>query len=255
MSEDPRRTMRDFWDAKARENAMYYISSYRPYDRQDADEFWGWGEKLTERYLAESGIPFTGRERVLEIGCGIGRMTRALAARFAAVVATDVSEEMVRQAREHLSGRPNVEVRIGSGVDLAEFPDASFDFVFSYLVFQHIPDPEVTRRYLREAARVLAPAGWFLFQINGETKDATAHRHGLVAARRWVARGAGALRRALKSGARRGPTGLDSPAWRGSRLPLAEARATCEAAELEVVRTHGEGTQYLWIAARKPDRV
>jgi ubiquinone/menaquinone biosynthesis C-methylase UbiE len=253
VSHERRRTMRDFWDAKARENPMYYISSYRPYDQQDEGEFWGWGEKLTDRYLAESGIPFTGRERVLEIGCGIGRMTRALASRFASVVATDVSDEMIQQARKHLASCPNVEVKLGSGEDLAGFPDGSFDLVFSYLVFQHIPDPEVTRHYLREAARVLAPGGWFLFQINGENEESD-RRPRRGAARRWVARSVERLRRRWNAGPRRGPTGLDSPAWRGSRVPLPEARATCEAAGLRVVRSHGEGTQYLWIAAHKPDR-
>ena len=73
--------MRSFWDAKARENATYYVSSYRPYDDQDPAEFWEWGEKLAERFLAESGIPFDGTETMLEIGCGVGRMTRYFAGR------------------------------------------------------------------------------------------------------------------------------------------------------------------------------
>jgi SAM-dependent methyltransferase len=236
--------MRGFWDRKARENAMYYISSYRPYDRQDPEEFWRWGETLTERYLAESGIPFTGRERVLEIGCGIGRMTRPLARRFAAVVGLDVSEEMVRQAREHLAGFAGVEIRLGSGDDLAGLDDASFDFVFSYLVLQHVPDADIARRYLREAGRVLKPGGWLHVQVNGEP---------LGGGPSLAARMRGAIGRVKAALApHRGGPRTDSPAWRGSRLPLPEARAACAAAGLEVVRTRGENTPVLWITARKP---
>jgi len=251
MSRDPRRVMRAFWDQKARENPMYYISSYRPYDQQDQDEFWSWGEKLTERYLEESGIAFTGEERVLEIGCGIGRMTRALGKRFREVVAIDVSDEMVRQAGEHLAEMPNVTVRLGTGVDLAGLDDNAFDFVFSYLVFQHIPEAEVTRLYLAEAARVLRPGGWFHFQVNGEA-ERRGMRGALHTVRGWARRSAAHLRHAFGARPRQtGPHGLDSPAWRGSRLPVAEVVATCEAAGLDVKRTRGEGTQYLWVTARK----
>jgi SAM-dependent methyltransferase len=246
---EPRRgVMRGFWDRKARENPMYYISSYRPYDQQDPDEFWRWGETLTERYLAESEIPFTGRERVLEIGCGIGRMTRPLARRFASVVGIDVSEEMVRQAREQMAELPNVEVQLGNGDDLAGLDDASFDFVFSYLVFQHVPDADITRRYLREASRVLRDGGWLHVQVNGATgadePTGTSRLRGAL----------GRVRKALAGARTNAPTELDSPAWRGSRLPLPEARAACESAGLEVVRTRGEDTPVLWLTARRRPR-
>ncbi len=278
---DARRVMRDFWDEKAKENAMYYISSYRDYDDQDPEEFWRWGETLTERFLSESEIPFAGDERVLEIGCGIGRMTAALARRFREVEGIDVSEEMVRRAREALGGTPNARVSVANGVDLAGFADGSFDFVFSYLVFQHIPDPEITTGYLREIGRVLPGGGWMHVQVNGEGDAPGA---GGAAEARGAASGSGAvsgggggagatqggssrasvgprLRRLAGRAARalgiarrrRGPSGLDCPAWRGSRLRLADVRRVCAEASLDVVRTRGEGTQYLWVTARKRD--
>lgn len=241
--DDAARRMRAFWDAKARENATWYISSYQPYDAQDEAEFWRWGERLVERYLEESRIPFTGRERVLEIGCGIGRMTKPLAARFATVTGIDVSAEMVARARAALATIANVRIEVGTGVDLGGIPDASVDFVFSYIVFQHIPDPAITRRYIAEAARVLAPGGWFHFQVN----DLPPERISAAARMRaW----AGRVRRRLTPGAR-GPSDLESPAWRGSRFSFADARAACDAAGLEIVHTRGEGTQYLWITARR----
>lgn len=258
MTESSRELMKRFWEEKARENAMYYISSYRAYDEQDPEEFWKWGETLTDRYLKESAIPFTGRERVLEIGCGIGRMTIALGKRFREVVGIDISEEMVRKAREATAAHANIRISASNGVDLCAFADASFDFVFSYIVFQHIPDAAITKGYIRESGRVLKPGGWFHFQVNGEGAEPQqkAERDRLLARAR---RTAGRIKRGIASGLAgaqtsddsSGPRGLDSPAWNGSRLSVAEVTATCAEAAMEVIRTDGKGTQYLWVTARK----
>jgi ubiquinone/menaquinone biosynthesis C-methylase UbiE len=116
MRDKTGRMMKDFWDAKARENAMYYISSYRPYDEQDPGEFWKWGGILAQQILDESGISFTGEETMLEIGCGIGRMSVWFAERFKHVHGIDVSEEMIGQARDNLAHISNVTVRVGNGL-------------------------------------------------------------------------------------------------------------------------------------------
>ena len=60
----------------------------------------------------------------------------------------------------------------GSGFDLRPLPDACFDLVFSYIVFQHIPSAAVIRSYVREAGRVLKPGGAFKFQVNGDQSAA-----------------------------------------------------------------------------------
>jgi SAM-dependent methyltransferase len=249
MSGTPRDRMREFWDEKARENATYYISSFRDYDDQDPAEFWAWGEKLTQRLLDESRIPFSWNERVLEIGCGIGRMTVPLARRFAFVTGIDVSGEMVRRASESLRPFPNARASVGSGVDLSEFADGSFDFVFSYLVLQHVPEPDIVHRYLIEIGRVLAPGGWCHVQLNGEPPAPAARSRPMAAALR--ARVSGSLRAlGLRRGT--GPRGLDSPAWRGCRVPIADAKRTLIEAGLVLERSSGEGTQYLWLTARRP---
>jgi SAM-dependent methyltransferase len=246
---DAKRTMRAFWDEKARENATYYISSYRPYDAQDEAEFWKWGGILVERLLAESGIAFRGDERALEIGCGIGRLTRPLARRFRAVDALDVSDEMVRRGRDALADCANVAWHVGNGADLREFADGAFDFVFSYLVLQHLPEPVLVHGYLREIGRVLAPGGWCHVQVNGEPEPAAAGGAARVLenARRALAR----VRAALTPPRGPGPRGLESPAWRGCRVTLPDARATLEAAGLDLRATRGEGTQYLWLTAQR----
>ena len=95
--------MRRDWDARARENARYYVNTARR-DWTD-EEFFRSGEQtvleeiLTDMTNVCQGI-FPKRMKVLEIGCGAGRVTRALADVFGEVHAVDVSGEMIRLARE-----------------------------------------------------------------------------------------------------------------------------------------------------------
>jgi len=242
--------MQDFWDSKARENAMYYASSYRAYDDQDADEFWKWGRILAERFLEESGIQFTGEESILEIGCGIGRMTLYFAERFREVHGVDVPPEMLTQAKDNLKEFPNVALHLGNGHDLSDFADLSFDFVFSYITFQHIPDAAITSRYIEETGRVLREGGQFYFQVNNLPSDLRT-KLGLGSKYRSL------LRRLRLRGARtagsavNGPKDLDHPAWRGTRVSVGQVRRACQLGKLKVLSLDGEGTQYLWVRALK----
>ncbi|MGD8413570.1 MAG: class I SAM-dependent methyltransferase [Candidatus Latescibacterota bacterium] len=241
--------MKNFWDKKARENATYYVSSYQEYDDQDLEEFWKWGDKLAERFLGESGIAFTGSEKMLEIGCGVGRMTRYFARGFKEVHGIDVSEEMIKRARENLVDSENVQLHVGNGCDLGLFEDGAFDFVFSYITFQHIPDVSVTLNYIREAGRVLRNGGHFYFQVNNV--------HPGIRSRLRLRSRIGSLVTRYKSKgqptvpATEGPKDLDHPAWCGSAVSAKQLRRACASASLEIVDLNGEGTQYLWVKAVK----
>jgi ubiquinone/menaquinone biosynthesis C-methylase UbiE len=103
-------------------------------------------------------MPIHGRLRFLEIGCGIGRMTRHLAAIFGEVHSTDVSGEMISRARVRLADLPNVHLYETSGADVGPHPDDCFDIVYSIFVFQHVPTKEAIRSTLD---RCLArPQAW-----------------------------------------------------------------------------------------------
>ena len=96
--------MRDDWDQRARENARYYVATGTT--NWTDEEFFASGEKtVAEQILNDTENIFQGKlpskMRVLEIGCGAGRVTRALANVFGEVHAVDVSGEMVRQAALH----------------------------------------------------------------------------------------------------------------------------------------------------------
>jgi ubiquinone/menaquinone biosynthesis C-methylase UbiE len=100
----------------------------------------------------------------LDIGCGIGRVTRALALRFDEAVGVDISSEMLRQARASQAHLSNVAL-MQNGATLSMFQDSSFDFVYSSRVLQHIPDPDQVRIYLEEFVRVLTLPGILVFQL------------------------------------------------------------------------------------------
>jgi len=83
--------------------------------------------------------------RVLEVGCGHGALTRRVAARADAVLALDLSPEMVRVARALSAAWPNVEYRVAD-VAGAGLPDAAFDVVLSAATLHHLPLASTVRR-------------------------------------------------------------------------------------------------------------
>jgi SAM-dependent methyltransferase len=168
--------MRADWDRRARENARHYVNT--AHTQWNDEEFFASGEKtVAEEILTDLGNICQGKPpqamRVLEIGCGAGRVTRALARLFGEVHAVDVSGEMVRLAKEALREYPNAHVYQNNGKDLAVVPPLDFDFAFSSIVFQHIPSREIIETYVREVQRLLRPGALFKFQVQGDSSMQT----------------------------------------------------------------------------------
>lgn len=162
--------MRQDWDARARENARHYVENSRT-DWSDEEFFQSGeisvaGEILNDMINICQGL-HPRQMKVLEIGCGAGRVTRALAALFGEVHAVDVSPEMIDQARRNLAGVPNAHLYLNNGMDLNSLPRIEFDFAFSSIVFQHIPSYEIIESYVREVHRLLRPGALFKFQVQG----------------------------------------------------------------------------------------
>ena len=216
--------MREDWDARARVDAEHYI--YTRDAAGDVGDFARSGEanynQLIRPYLP---ILLCGREarscRLVEIGCGIGRMTEFFARDFGFVEALDVSPKMIEVARLRLGHLSNVAFHVGGGSDLAPVADGSADLVFSYIVFQHIPSRESIERYMGEAARVLRDGGAFKFQLNGDQSEAyRAH---------------------------------EPDTWLGETFSQAEAFEMLTREGFSILSAEGAGTQYFVITARKGD--
>jgi SAM-dependent methyltransferase len=164
--------MQQDWDARARENARYYVATGKE-DWTD-EEFFASGERsVAEEIQTDMTNVCQGKDpaqmRVLEIGCGAGRVTRALSKLFGEVHGVDVSGEMIARAKQALADRPNAHVYQNNGTDLSVVSaNLEFDFAFSSIVFQHIPSREVIENYVREVNRLLRPGALFKFQVQGD---------------------------------------------------------------------------------------
>jgi ubiquinone/menaquinone biosynthesis C-methylase UbiE len=168
--EEQAEMMRRDWDARAKENARYYVNTEK--DNWTDEEFFQSGERTVAEEIRTDMINICqGKEpremKVLEIGCGAGRVTRALSGLFGQVYGVDVSGEMVARARLALADRPNAQVFQNNGRDLSVLGDIQVDFAFSTIVFQHIPSREIIENYVREVQRLLRPGGLFKFQVQG----------------------------------------------------------------------------------------
>jgi ubiquinone/menaquinone biosynthesis C-methylase UbiE len=125
--------------------------------------------RLLERLTAH--VPPPEIEEIIDLGCGTGRFSAALANTFSArVTGIDPSEKMLAEARRKAAG--NVAFRPGSGEAL-EAADGTVDLVFLSMVFHHLPDPAGTAR---EALRVLRPGG-FVVVRNSSREHAASFAH------------------------------------------------------------------------------
>jgi SAM-dependent methyltransferase len=225
-----------FWDARAREDAFYFVDNTGTYRDADVARFWAAGERDLDAVLAAAGAAVQPDDVVLDIGCGVGRLTRVLAGRAAHVHAIDVSAQMLDQAREHNAHLTNVTWHHGDGTTLHPVEDDSIDAVVSHLVFQHIPDPEITLGYVREMGRVLRPGGWAVVQVSN---DPELHRATI------------GLRDRLKAALGRAPKGQDEPQWLGSAVDLQDITAAALEGGLDIGQVVGEGTQFCYVRAVK----
>ena len=234
--------MRRFWDRRAGEDALYFVDNRLDYGRPDESRFWSGGEADLDRLLNTLSVEVRAHDDVVEIGCGLGRLTRPLAARAARVRALDVSPAMLERARGLNPSLDNVEWLAGDGSSLAGIEDASASACVSHVVFQHIPDPRVTLAYVREMGRVLRAEGWAAFQISN---DPTVHSRPGVLTR---------ARRSVAASVRRAPRGQTDPAWLGSHVDLADIEAAAADGAMTLERTHGAGTQFCLVLARRGAR-
>ena len=216
--------MRDDWDRRARHNAKHYIESSR--ESWDDREFFLSGEVHVANYVMRDMNRICGSSRspldltILEIGCGVGRMTRTLSRIFGQLTAVDVSKEMIDRASANLADVKNLTLAVCDGATLTGIPDASHDFAFSFIVFQHIPSLEVIRSYCGEVYRVLRPGSLFKFQVNGCLPASNDHH--------------------------------TADTWMGVPVSEEDARDLARSAGFSHERTHGAGTQYFWLSFRKP---
>lgn len=164
--------MKKSWDDKAKKNAYHWVDSTKE-NWQSSEEYYERGEQEVKNKLIsplnEWGFDTDDfkKAKVLDIGCGTGRLTRALAKYVQQVDGIDISEEMLKKASKDNDDVTNAQFFQGNGVDLESLKDDEYDFVFSFIVFQHIPSKPVVEKYIKEIHRVIKKGGVARFQVRG----------------------------------------------------------------------------------------
>ena len=149
--------MKRDWDARARACAREYILT------GFSDEPAGFSR--SGREAAASLLSFCPPGAVvLDLGCGVGRVAREMESHVERIHAVDVSEEMVRQAREYVGPGSRIQFHVNDGLTIPHIGDGSVDFAFALLTMHHVTRPAF-ESYLGELHRVLAPGGLFCFSV------------------------------------------------------------------------------------------
>ena len=170
--------LKSAWENLGREDPLWAILSdpTKQHRGWDIAEFMATGRVQIDGFaglLKEHGLSFG--ERVLDFGCGVGRLTNALAEQAAEAVGVDIAESMIEQA-ERLNQYPGRVRFLSYDGTALPFADASFDSAISIIVLQHVRHP-VQIACLLELQRVVRPGGTLVVQIPSPKPDMpTTHR-------------------------------------------------------------------------------
>ena len=166
--------LRRQWEAHARRNARAAIltpSAEQP--EWDEAGFLETGRNHVAFLMNEADhlVPRRHRRRALDFGCGIGRLTVALADYYDEVVGVDIANSMVEQARHRNPAPDRIRYEHNTNPDLLRFPTGCFDLVCSWIVLQHMP-PSLIKPYVSELVRLVGTGGLLVFQLPVETVSA-----------------------------------------------------------------------------------
>ncbi len=131
-------------------------------NKWNAEAFFDAGRVEIGHLMAEINLFSDARGKALDFGCGLGRLTRALLGHYREAFGVDISENMIKRAREFT---PACTFQLNVSEDLSQFPDKTFDLVYSNMVLQHLPTAEMIGKYVSEFFRVAVPGGLVVFQV------------------------------------------------------------------------------------------
>jgi ubiquinone/menaquinone biosynthesis C-methylase UbiE len=168
------------WEGLARTDPLWSICT-DPQKRNrkwNAGEFFETGDKEIGKvlsYLRSLGLSPDPNLPVLDFGCGVGRLTRALSGYFPECWGVDISPTMVQLAQDFHKTNPRCHFCLNLTDNLSIFSSGYFGFVYTSIVLQHI-ERRFVEKYLEELIRALKPGGIFVFQAPDRFKSGVVER-------------------------------------------------------------------------------
>ncbi len=151
------------WEGFAKKDAKYYIWATDKSD--DEIKFFESGAPEVDSIIRELGS--FDNNSILEVGCGLGRMSVHLKKYFTSVIAVDISNTMIERAKEYHSGIENISfLKVPGNGMLPVMKDNSVSVVLSWHVLQHVPDYDIIKTYISEIYRVAMPAAKILLHFD-----------------------------------------------------------------------------------------
>jgi ubiquinone/menaquinone biosynthesis C-methylase UbiE len=168
------------WNKFGKEDPLWAIATWpeKKGNKWQLQEFFELGEKEVDgvmSHMKELGLTII-RGRALDFGCGVGRLTQALAKYFDEVVGVDIAPSMVKLANRYNRYGSRCKYYVNELEDLGVFPSNTFDFVYTNIVLQHMV-PSLSKSYIREFLRVLQAQGILVFQLPSEKIEKSSHCH------------------------------------------------------------------------------
>ena len=174
--------LRDFWSVPALEQAQHERVTVPP---QPAAWDEGNQDRLVDALFGD--VPLERGSRLLDFGCGVGRLVRPLARRGCRIVAADVSPRMLEHCATYCADLDGIEYLLCDGWGISELPTASVDGAYSFYVFQHMPSRAMAQAVLADLYRVLRPGGWCKVQTVDIATDQPVTRVGFHGERQTAA--------------------------------------------------------------------
>jgi 2-polyprenyl-3-methyl-5-hydroxy-6-metoxy-1,4-benzoquinol methylase len=156
------------WNSIAENDALWGIlsSDEKRNGKWDVNEFFLTGEKEINALInkvKERGINLNWAN-ALDFGCGVGRLTQAMANNFQHCYGIDISNQMIEMANKYNKFGEKCTYIVNDSDDLKTFSNDFFDLIYSSITLQHIPTNHI-RRYISEFIKILKPGGISIFQL------------------------------------------------------------------------------------------
>jgi|GEM_PF-1581398 len=206
------------------------------------DEILRSGREELEAAMDVSGMQVDATRRVLDLGCGVGRVAAALADRCGEVVGVDISPSLIETAKSFHT-QPNLRFEHTTGSPLQPDAHEIYDTVFANEVFYYLPLPMLAD-YARDAFRLLHAGGEYVFQLNMDPIG-------------WKTRPSWRLRTIMYTcGIKKWRGWSNSPGFTRYFHSVESIRAMLESAGFQLERVNtGLSRRQTWFVARKPHPV